>query len=91
MRGSDGGHRGVRSILETFQTDQFRRVKLGVKSQSTNAKGGVLAQFTPEDQAIVNTAVDTACKQLVELVGQLARARVKPKEAAQQRERPVSK
>src|SRR4030095_9083856 len=29
--GSDGGHLGVRSILEAFQTDKFRRVKLGVK------------------------------------------------------------
>ena len=78
MRGSDGGHRGVRSILEAFQTDQFRRVKLGVKGSSTGAKDGVLAQFTPEDQAIMNTAVDTACKQLVELVRQHARARPCP-------------
>jgi len=78
MRGSDGGHRGVRSILEAFQTDQFRRVKLGVKGRSTSARGGVLAQFTPEEQAIMNAAVDTACKQLVELVRQHARARSCP-------------
>jgi UDP-N-acetylmuramoyl-tripeptide--D-alanyl-D-alanine ligase len=29
-RGGDGGHRGVRSILEAFRTDEVRRVKIGV-------------------------------------------------------------
>ena len=36
-------------------------------------------------------AFGTACKQLVELVGQQARARAKPKEAAEHREGTVSK
>ena len=30
MRGGAGGHRGVLSILEAFQDDQIRRVKIGV-------------------------------------------------------------
>ena len=30
LRGGDGGHRGVQSILQAFQNDQFRRVKVGV-------------------------------------------------------------
>jgi aminoacyl-tRNA hydrolase len=29
--GSDGGHRGVRSILEALQTDRLQRVKIGVR------------------------------------------------------------
>jgi PTH1 family peptidyl-tRNA hydrolase len=29
-RGGDGGHRGVRSVIETFQAETFRRVKVGV-------------------------------------------------------------
>lgn len=32
MNGSSGGHRGVASILEAFQTDAFRRVKIGVRT-----------------------------------------------------------
>jgi aminoacyl-tRNA hydrolase len=30
LRGGDGGHRGVQSILQAFQDDKFRRVKVGV-------------------------------------------------------------
>ena len=30
LNGSAGGHRGVASILEAFQTDAIRRVKVGV-------------------------------------------------------------
>ncbi len=30
LKGSDGGHRGVRSILEAFRTDAIPRVKIGV-------------------------------------------------------------
>ncbi|MBL0208240.1 MAG: aminoacyl-tRNA hydrolase [Propionivibrio sp.] len=30
IKGSAGGHRGVASILEAFQTDAIRRVKIGV-------------------------------------------------------------
>lgn len=30
LRGGDGGHRGVQSILQAFQNDRFRRVKVGV-------------------------------------------------------------
>ena len=29
LRGGDGGHRGVRSIIETFQDDRIGRVKIG--------------------------------------------------------------
>ena len=30
LKGSDGGHRGIRSILEAFRTDAIPRVKIGV-------------------------------------------------------------
>ena len=30
MKGSHGGHKGVRSIIETLGTDQLRRVKVGI-------------------------------------------------------------
>jgi aminoacyl-tRNA hydrolase len=36
QRGSAGGHRGVASILEAFQTDAFRRVKIGVASPESD-------------------------------------------------------
>jgi aminoacyl-tRNA hydrolase len=79
MRGSDGGHRGVRSILEAFQTDQFRRVKVGVKraGDAAGAKEAVLAAFSEDDQPLLRTALDAAGKQLMDLVLLQARARAK--------------
>ena len=52
QRGSDGGHRGVRSILEAFQTDQFLFSKKPVrkiddlKSLKTRVHSVAIAQLT---------------------------------------------
>jgi UDP-N-acetylmuramoyl-tripeptide--D-alanyl-D-alanine ligase len=69
MNGSDGGHRGVRSILETFQTDQIRRVKVGVRRSGEErlALGGVLSPFTAEER----TTIEKACREAGERVGSL--------------------
>jgi PTH1 family peptidyl-tRNA hydrolase len=77
LRGSDGGHRGVRSILETFQSDQFPRVKVGVKRPATSqtAREAVLDPFTAEEQPIMNAAFAAAERRLAELAKQLIRER----------------
>ncbi len=69
MRGSDGGHRGVRSVLETFQTDQFPRVKVGVARPGAKrpAADEVLTAFIPDERAIV----EAACAQAIERAGDL--------------------
>lgn len=56
--GSDGGHRGVRSILNELGTDQVRRVKLGVMTarQNKTLAERVVAAFTPEDLEKANDA-----------------------------------
>lgn len=77
LRGSDGGHRGVRSILQTFQSDQFPRVKVGVKRLGTSqtAREAVLNPFTPEEEPIMDTAFAVAERRLAELARQLMRER----------------
>lgn len=62
--GSDGGHRGVRSILNELGTDQIRRVKLGVMtpSQDKTLAERVIAAFTPED---MKKAGDASMKAIV--------------------------
>lgn len=77
MRGSDGGHRGVRSVLEVFQTDQFRRVKIGVKRPSVGgvAKEEVLTPFTDDEGAVVDAALATAHERLRALVSPQPRHR----------------
>jgi len=62
LSGGAGGHRGVASILEAFQTDQFRRVKVGVGKADTKLIQGdyVLAAFATEDRAAIDTAILSA-------------------------------
>jgi aminoacyl-tRNA hydrolase len=70
MRGSDGGHRGVRSVLEAFQTDQVRRIKVGVKraGDACAARDAVLRRFDTGDQPVVDDAVAQAGRNLFDLV-----------------------
>jgi aminoacyl-tRNA hydrolase len=70
MRGSDGGHRGVRSILEAFQTDQFPRVKIGVRraTEAESAPKAVLRQFTETEEPLVSAGIEQARSRLQEVV-----------------------
>jgi UDP-N-acetylmuramoyl-tripeptide--D-alanyl-D-alanine ligase len=72
MRGSDGGHRGMRSIMEAFQTDEFRRVKVGVKREGLmgSAADAVLTPFTVDEMAVISEAYERAITRLGELVAQ---------------------
>jgi len=70
LRGSDGGHRGVRSILQAFQDDQFRRVKIGVgqPKEGQLVIDYVLTPFSADQHAAVAAANQTAADRIVELI-----------------------
>lgn len=72
IRGSDGGHRGVRSILQAFQDDKFRRVKIGVGQprEGQSVIDYVLTPFPAGQQAAVAAANQTAADRIVELIRQ---------------------
>jgi len=69
IKGSSGGHNGVRSVIETLGTEDLRRVKVGVGRPE--GRGGVadhvLAAFDPEEEEIVSAAVDAAAQRVLEL------------------------
>jgi PTH1 family peptidyl-tRNA hydrolase len=68
LRGGDGGHRGVRSVLISFQTDEVRRVKIGVGRRSEDAKESVLTPFTAEEIPRIEEASERATKCVMELL-----------------------
>ena len=76
LRGSAGGHRGVASILEAFQSDTFRRVKVGVGQAGTkhDRAAYVLTPFDASSRSAVDQAVATAITRTVELTATRARA-----------------
>jgi UDP-N-acetylmuramoyl-tripeptide--D-alanyl-D-alanine ligase len=66
LNGSSGGHRGVASVLEAFQTDQFRRVKIGVKSNDPgeSASSYVLTPFSTQELSSACSAIDEAVERI---------------------------
>ena len=67
MKGSAGGHNGVRSVIEALGTDAFRRVKVGIGrpappgQQKDLVVDHVLSPFYPDERE----AVETACAEAV--------------------------
>jgi PTH1 family peptidyl-tRNA hydrolase len=62
-RGSHGGHNGLRSISEALASDDFPRVRIGVRSGELppgDLADYVLAEFPPEDVPLAREAVGTA-------------------------------
>ncbi|HJN86835.1 MAG: aminoacyl-tRNA hydrolase [Dehalococcoidia bacterium] len=59
--GSDGGHRGVQSIIESLQTQDFPRIRLGIGAPplEQDAVGYVLGRFSGEEETILAGALDS--------------------------------
>lgn len=70
MSGGAGGHRGVTSILEAFQADTFRRVKVGVGKDGAKRDrvAYVLTPFASTSRAAVDQATSLAGMQLMDLL-----------------------
>ena len=70
LSGGAGGHRGVASILEAFQTDAFRRVKIGVGQPGTKLDrvSYVLTPFPADSRATVERALAAAEARTLEML-----------------------
>lgn len=69
MSGGAGGHRGVTSILEAFQSDAFRRVKVGIGQEGAKLDrvAYVLTPFTEASRPTVDQATELAATHVLEL------------------------
>ena len=70
MKGSHGGHNGVRSVIEALGTSDIRRVKAGIGRPDTKADvpDHVLSVFEPDELAAAEVAVATACDRVLTLL-----------------------
>jgi PTH1 family peptidyl-tRNA hydrolase len=78
LNGGAGGHRGVASVLEAFQTDAIRRVKVGV-----GKAGGkldrvtyVLTAFDEESRTTIDQSILTAKAHLLDMMGRPGVAKI---------------
>ena len=77
MKGSAGGHHGVRSVIEALGTDAIRRVKVGIGRPAPPGQhkdrvvDHVLSPFYPDERE----AVEAACAEAVDLALKLVERR----------------
>ncbi len=62
--GSAGGHNGLKSIIDALGTDAFPRLRVGIGRPPAGVDPAehVLTRFLPEEQAIVDQAVERAAE-----------------------------
>ena len=70
MKGSHGGHKGVRSIIETLGTAELRRVKVGIgrPGDKDEVVDHVLSSFLPDELPLIEAASDEAARHVLALI-----------------------
>ena len=68
-RGGDGGHKGLRSIIEFLGTEEFPRLRIGIDrpEQKIELKEYVLGEFTFREKKVIEETISRA-SQAVEMV-----------------------
>ena len=76
-RSGDGGHRGVRSVLQAFRTDEIRRVRVGVgrPEEGQRVEDYVLTPFGAASRAMIDEACAEAADRVLDLLGRRERVR----------------
>ena len=70
--GSDGGQKGLRSIINLMATDEFPRVRLGVGKKphpDYDLADWVLSEFKKDEQELLFTCFDKAYDGIIKILG----------------------
>ncbi|MBO8159780.1 aminoacyl-tRNA hydrolase [Thermosyntropha sp.] len=59
-KGSAGGHKGVSSIIESLNSREFPRIRLGIGRPESDTIDWVLGKFTLEEEPIIRETVEKA-------------------------------
>ena len=61
LNGSAGSHNGMKSIIYQIETDQFKRIRIGIgRPEGHNSIEHVLGEFSTEEQNIIKEACENA-------------------------------
>ena len=67
IKGTDGGHNGIKSIIYHLNSDQFPRIKVGCGKKphpDYDLADWVLSEFKKDEQKSLEPALENACKAL---------------------------
>ena len=70
QRGSAGGHNGVKSLISTFGSDEFLRVRVGIRPgrEIGDVREFVLSQVAKSDRALLDQTEEIAAKAVESLL-----------------------
>jgi len=68
-RGGDGGHKGLKSIIQSLRTEEIPRLRIGIGRPESNMelRDYVLEEFTSEQRQIIEEATERA-SQAIEVI-----------------------
>jgi len=71
-RGGDGGHKGLRSIIEFLGTEEFPRLRLGIDrpEEKVELKEYVLGEFSFREKKVIEEAINRASQAVEMVIGQ---------------------
>jgi len=63
-KGGDGGHRGVRSLIDALGDGRFGRLRIGIgrPADGIDVVDHVLEDFTPQESAVLDPIIERACR-----------------------------
>jgi PTH1 family peptidyl-tRNA hydrolase len=69
-KGGDGGHKGIRSLIQAFGGNQFARLRVGVGRSQTRADviDHVLGQFNPDEQSALENTLQRATEAIATIL-----------------------
>ena len=70
-KGSDGGQKGLRDIIELMGTENIIRIKIGVGAKPNpdyDLASWVLSKFSREEQTDLNSALERAAEAVKEII-----------------------
>jgi PTH1 family peptidyl-tRNA hydrolase len=60
VKGSAGGHNGLKSIIHSLRSDEFPRIRVGIGSTSGDMVDHVLSRFHPQERRAVHDCTERA-------------------------------
>jgi len=70
-KGGDGGHQGVRSLIDAFGEDYFIRLRIGVgrPEAGIDAADHVLGRFNPDEKKVLDQIITMARDAIITVLG----------------------
>jgi len=66
--GSDGGHKGLKSIIHHLDSQDFPRLRIGIGKPADDGISHVLGRFTQEERRVVDESIEKAADALEILI-----------------------